>query len=238
MMRRQQGFTLLEVIIAISIFALLGLGTYKMLDSVLRTDEVTRAHERSLRELSRAFAAMDRDLAQAIGRSVRDPYGDERAGLLGELGAMDGLAAIEFTRSGWRNPMGLSRSQLQRVRWRLADKVLERVYWTVLDQAVDSQPRVQKILEGVTALEFRYLDERGEWQGQWPPAQGNSTPEENLLRLPLAVELKLEHEHYGEMTRLYRLPEPLVKEVEKPADPVKPEPEPEKPLLPDGKVKA
>jgi general secretion pathway protein J len=175
----QRGFTLLEVVIAISIFALLGLGTYRMLDSVLRTDEATRANEQSLRELTRAFAALDRDLAQAAVRSVRDPYGDERAALLGELGAIDGSAAIELTRNGWLNPMGLARAQLQRVRWRLSDKTLERVYWTVLDQAVDSQPRVQTLLAGVRALEFRYMDERGEWQGQWPPASGERTPEEN-----------------------------------------------------------
>lgn len=227
----QRGFTLLEVLIAISIFALLGMATYRMLDSVLRADEATRANEQSLRELSRTFAALDRDLAQAAARSVRDPYGDQRAALLGELGAVDGSAAIELTRNGWHNPMGLARAQLQRVRWRLADKTLERVYWAVLDQAVDSQPRVQSLLEGVRSLEFRYLDERGEWQGQWPPATGDLTPEENRLRLPMAVELKLEHERYGELTRLYRLPDPLVEEQqqappETPPAPSEPAPTP------------
>lgn len=227
----QRGFTLLEVVIAISIFALLGMATYRMLDSVLRTDEATRANEQALRELTRAFAALDRDLAQAVARSVRDPYGDQRAALLGELGAVDGSAAIEVTRSGWLNPMGLARAQLQRVRWRLADKTLERVYWTVLDQAVDSQPRVQGLLEGVSSLEFRYMDERGEWQGQWPPATSDLTPEENRLRLPMAVELKLEHERYGELTRLYRLPDPVEEEKQQ-APPENPPAPPEPAPLP------
>jgi general secretion pathway protein J len=113
----------------------------------------------------------------------------------------------------------------------LSDKTLERVYWTVLDQAVDSQPRVQTLLTGVRTLEFRYMDERGEWQGQWPPASGERTPEENRLRLPMAVELKLEHERYGELTRLYRLPEPVVEEKpqaqpETPPPPSEPSPSP------------
>lgn len=207
-MNRQRGFTLLEVMIAIGIFALLGIATYQMLDSVLKADEVTRQHEKTLRELTRAFASFDRDLAQTVARTVRDAYGDERASLLGEQGAIDGSSALEFTRAGWRNPLGQPRAQLQRVRWRLVGEQLERVYWSVLDQAVDSPPRVQKVLDGVQAIELRYMDERGQWQQQWPPAQGQLTPEQRRRLMPLAVELKIEHRHYGDLTRLYRLPEP------------------------------
>lgn len=209
----QRGFTLLELMIAIGIFALLGVGTYRLLAAVIQADEATRAHEAALRDLSRAFATLDRDLLQAMPRAVRDPYGEERAALLGELGASDGQAAVEFTRSGWRNPLGLTRAGLQRVRWRLAGERLERLYWTVLDQAVDSQPRVQKVLDGVTSLELRYLDGKGQWQGQWPPPQ-DATPgaASALALLPQAVELKLEHVRYGELVRLYRLPEAAASE--------------------------
>ena len=108
--------------------------------------------------------------------------------------------------------LGSSRSQLQRVRWRLAGSTLERVYWSVLDQAVDSPPRVQKVLEGVSSVELRYLDDKGQWQEQWPPSLGDSDPAKARGRLPVAVELKLEHRHYGGLTRLYRLPEMGVEE--------------------------
>ncbi|MGH8355671.1 MAG: type II secretion system minor pseudopilin GspJ, partial [Pseudomonas sp.] len=79
---------------------------------------------------------------------------------------------------------------------------LERVYWVVLDQAVDSQPRVQRVLEGVTALELRFLDKDGQWHNQWPP-----DPEQQPRRLPQALELKLQHRRYGQLTRLLRLPD-------------------------------
>ncbi len=42
-MRLQRGFTLLELLIAIAIFALLALATYRMFDSVMQTDQATSA---------------------------------------------------------------------------------------------------------------------------------------------------------------------------------------------------
>lgn len=204
--RLEKGFTLLELLIAISIFAVLALGTYRMLNSVLRSDEATRAQEQRLRELTRAFAAFERDLLQVSPRPIRDQHGDRRVAFLGEQEAEDGEPALELTRSGWRNPTGQPRSQLQRVRWRLAGDTLERAYWLVLDQAVDSKPRVQRVLEGVQKMQLRYLDKKGVWQPQWPPASAG-TGEKVLALLPQAVELKLEHTGYGELTRLLRLPD-------------------------------
>jgi general secretion pathway protein J len=75
----------------------------------------------------------------------------------------------------------------------------------VLDQAQDSQPRVQQALDGVQRFELRFLDEEGRWLQDWPPA--NSSADEALTQLPRAVELVVEHRHYGELRRLWRLPE-------------------------------
>lgn len=223
-MRTMRGFTLLELLIAIAIFALLGLGTYRMLDSVLQTDKVTRAHEVQLRELVRAMAAFERDVLQVQARPVRDPFGDVRAALLG-----DDLEnpSLELTRSGWRNPLGQPRADLQRVRWQLSGEQWQRQYWTVLDQAQDSQPQVQKALEGVTALQLRYLDEQGAWQTNWPPQESNQA--EALTALPQAVELVLQHRRYGEIRRLLRLPEGVPKRIQQAPqdgaqDPSRPEP--------------
>lgn len=148
-MRLQRGFTLLELLIAIAIFALLALATYRMFDSVMQTDQATRVQEQRMRELVRAMGALERDLTQAVERPVRDELGDNRGAFLSE-GENDQI--VEFTRGGWRNPLGQARSRLQRVRWSLSGETLERRYWLVLDRAQDSKPRVQQVLDGVTAL--------------------------------------------------------------------------------------
>lgn len=204
---QHRGFTLLELLIAIAIFALLALGTYRMLQSVLQSDESTRRHERQLRELTRAMAALDRDLLQAIPRTVRDAYGEPLGALISGNSLNLPQASLELTRDGWSNPLGAPRAELQRVRWQLRGEVLERQYWSVLDQTVDSAPQVQPILKGVTDLQLRFLDSEGHWQTHWPAARGEQ-PEEQLRKLlPQAVELIITHAHYGDLRRLYRLPD-------------------------------
>lgn len=201
-MKPSRGFTLLELLIAIAIFALLALATYRMLDSVLRSDAATREQEQRLRELTRAMAAFERDVLQVAARPIRDPYGESLPALQG--GGEDS-PYLELTRSGWRNPTGQPRSRLQRVRWQVSTGHWQRRYWLVLDQAPDSQPRTQDVLDGVVRMSLRYLDQENRWLDSWPPAGSDS--EEALQQLPRAVELTLEHHHYGVLRRLLRLPD-------------------------------
>lgn len=205
---------MLELLIAIAIFALLGMATYRMLEAVLSADAVTREHERQLRELTRALSAFERDVRQLVARPVRDGLGDFQPALHGS--AAD-ASALELSRLGWSNPLGQPRAELQRVRWQLSGERWQRLYWRVLDRAQDSEPQVQQALDGVESVSLRFLDRDGQWLTDWPPP--GASAEAALVALPRALELRLQHRRYGELRRLLRLTErPLEQAAEAPQD--------------------
>ncbi|MGL5610665.1 MAG: GspJ family T2SS minor pseudopilin variant ExeJ, partial [Aeromonas veronii] len=68
---RHAGFTLLEMLVAIAIFASLSMGAYQVLQGVLTSDEVAKRKEARLNELQLAFTLLERDITQMVPRSGR-----------------------------------------------------------------------------------------------------------------------------------------------------------------------
>ena len=194
------GFSLLELLVAVSVFALLGAMAYGGLESVLRADRATRAQDERLAELQLAVSILQRDLAQASTRAVRDALGDRQPALSQGQG---GLAQLELTRAGWRNPVDRLRSHLQRVRYRVEEDRLQRAFWPMLDRPPGTQPSESVLLDGVESITWRFLDGEGNWHSSWPPATASEPP---LTLLPRAVEITLELERWGEIRRLVGVP--------------------------------
>lgn len=194
---RESGFTLLELLVALSIFALLAAMAYGGLNTVLKARAETDRQAERLTQLQNTFFWLGRDMEQTVNRPVRDEYGDPQAALSGvEIGDY----RLALTHGGWRNPVDRPRSSLQRVAYGLRDEQLVRVYWNVLDRAQDSQPVENVLLDGVERLELRYLDTKKEWHDDWPPAITGTAPN---TAPPLAVEVTIETKAEGRITRLY-----------------------------------
>jgi len=198
--KHQTGFTLLELLVALGIFALLAAMAYSGLNSVMTARQITTQHAERLSQLQMAFLWLGRDIEQAVDRSIRDEYGTTRFAM---VGVETGRYQLELTRTGWRNPAGRARSSLQRVAYGLSDGNLMRVYWNVLDRAQDSKPLESVLLDGVEKLELRFLNASNKWQISWPSNQPgglvSTTP-------PRAVEITLETKAEGRITRLFRVP--------------------------------
>jgi len=193
--RNSRGFTLIELLVALVIFVLLAVMAYGGLTRVLDARDSFERHNDRLSQLQMTFMLMGRDIEQTVDRPVRDAFGDSLPALQGDD------QAVELTRDGWRNPGGFMRSQLQRVGWQLDGDRLRRLTWAVIDRAPDSEPVQPVMLDKVDSLRFRFLDEQGQWRGQWPPDVTNPSQ----LDLPQAVEVTLELEDWGEIRRLFRI---------------------------------
>lgn len=203
---RAGGFTLLEVLIAVTITAVIGLGVWQVITGVVnsrdRVDELAEQFD----GLQRAMLLLERDIIQVVNRPARDIYGDYQPALTSRQEEF----ALLLTRQGWRNPLGVSRSDLQRVAWEYTGSELRRHYWPYVDQGQEETGRDVLLLGGISRLEIRFLDNNRAWHNQWPTDEvmaglnPGSFPE---APLPLGLELTLEHERFGTLVRTFALPD-------------------------------
>ena len=192
-----RGFTLVEVLVAVFIFAVLMAAAYGSVNALLRTRDGLSAQNGRLRELQFAMGVIERDLRSTIARPVREDYGEREPAL---VGSRDALA---FTRAGYANPLGQERARLERVGYAWRDATLTRSTFTVLDRTPATAPLTRDLLADVRRIGFRYFDGQ-QWREQWPPAAVAPRP---LRALPRAVEFSIETEDFGTMLRLVDLPE-------------------------------
>lgn len=195
-----QGFTLLELLIAMSIFSLISIMSFAGLNSILFNKEVVDKELTRLSDIQRSMLNLERDINQAIDRPIRDGLGGNIPALTG--GQNIDSTILELTRNGWRNPAQQSRSQLQRVAYSLEDNQLIRLYWYHLDHLQDAEPVRRILLKGIENIEIRYLET--EWENTWPKLSNDSTPDVTSS-LPRAIEITIELKDWGKITRLFKV---------------------------------
>ncbi len=195
---RERGFTLVEIMIAVFVFSVLAATAYATLNGTVQAVEVVNAKMTRLQALQRTVLTLENDFIQLSPRPVREELATAPSPALVARAGSDYLA--EFTRGGHSNPLFLPRPSLQRVAYVLDEDVLVRLQWPVLDRPQGTEVQEVALLDGVTAVEFRYLPANGEWQDEWP---GRGASGAAALRLrPRAVEITMLLEDYGEIRRL------------------------------------
>ncbi len=195
---RVRGFTLIEMLVVFGVFALIGVISSQIVSRVIDNQRVMQERGSRLTEVQRAMHIIQRDVLQLAARPVRDQLGDPLPSLVIDA---DGL--IEFTRLGWRNPLGQARSELQRVAYVIREGDLYRVYWRVLDRTPDTEPVLQKLLGDVERLEFSALDLAGDEHSFWPLEAGDAQDPGKRLA---AIVLRMETPPFGAVERLWAVP--------------------------------
>jgi general secretion pathway protein J len=193
------GFTLLEVLVAVAIFTVIGVLAMGGYNQLVRQSEIVETGNARARAVQSAVQRMVLDFATLEPRPVREPIGETFQPALRADARNQQL--VDLTHSGWANPAGTPRSTLQRVSYRLdEDGRLLRDYWYVLDRPLSAAPVSVELLDKVESVRLRFMDSNRRWHEQWPPA-GYSGPDSMRIR-PIAVEITLELEDWGEIKRL------------------------------------
>ena len=184
------------------IFAWIGLGAYQILEQIIRAQAINQQHSSQLANIQRLSWQLSRDFRQMVERPVYDENGQLLAAV--EFEGEDSL--IEFTRNGWSNPLQWPRSDLQRVAYRIdyhpesddpesdfyRDEALYlvRLFWRVLDRAIESEPLQQAVLREVVDFRTRFWDSANE---EWSDNVVMRQVASNSLdpKLPKAVEVSI-----------------------------------------------
>lgn len=192
------GFTLLELLVALSIFSILSVMAYSGLQTVITTKQSSQLAADRIAEIQLVMMRVSNDLRQAVARKVRDQYGDFLPAM---QSGQNGDEIMACTRAGYRNPARLKRSNVQRVAYKLEQQKLIRMTWPVLDLAQDTEAMETEVLSNVESIEWRFLNDESEWVSSWPEEEEAAV----LSALPKAVELTLELQDWGKIRRLILL---------------------------------
>ena len=192
-----RGFTLVELLVAISILALIGTISYHGVKSSVDARDRIFAQNERWRALSRFFLQFEDDIVHSVGRTARTAAGENQPGVLGKAawtGADD--AQLFLARPNFMSQGDLQRSA--RVGYRLNGDRLQRLLWPVAESAPGQVPRIQTMLAGVGSIRLRYLNEYAVWRAIWPFPQ-------DVRPRPNALEISLTLDSGETITRLFSL---------------------------------
>lgn len=205
MIHRNRGFTLAEILVALTVLSIISLGCWQVTTQSLQTKKRVEERSARLREVQRGLWTVARDVNQIINRSARDPTGLREPAMTSLVPGQ----ALTFTRNGWVNPLGVRRSQLQRVAYMIeADgaggRQLVRRYWAAPDRSRYTHHREQVLIQNVDYLEIQFIDYSGTVHFHWPLEMVDvSNHKHNAI--PAGLRIRLGLSPYGEIDRLFSL---------------------------------
>ena len=190
-MKGREGFTLVEVLVSLLIFALIAAAGAAVLGLSIDNRFAIKAASDRTADLQRMRSLLKADLGQAAGRRSRGPTGRPVPQPMNGPAA-PGDPVLILTRAGWSNPGGQARPSLQRVEYRLVEEQLQRRVSSHLDGARPGPPQV--LYRGVRDLTVAFLKD-----GQEAPAY-IVTAERPL---PDAVRIRMTLDGYGAIEQLF-----------------------------------
>lgn len=235
--RAQQGFTLLEMVVAIGLSALVAAMAYQSFDGASRNAARTREVLTSLNKLDKAWQLIGQDMRNIVPINAQMPNPQVRfeAASQKTKGKETFQLIMLFSRRGWANPLGRVRSDLQQVNYRIAEGKLWRDYLPERNMPLENidfeRESFHQLLLGdeeesdipservvVTDFQLRFLsDVRIKSNGKsvlegldYSKSWDPMWPPIGVTGgapMPVAVEIAIEIEGVGRSVRLFEIPQ-------------------------------
>jgi len=181
---RASGFTLVELLVAIAIFAVLSLLGWKIFDYLLKVRDRNAQHEVQLFELQDAYQQILRDTLQII------PLSANQGGQLRPALELDNQV-LHFSKAGVTDPLKQGLSPFERIEYRYdpEQKKLYRLKYSNLNTSNREQPLSSTLLSQVEQFQIMVLTPQE--VTKWPEINIDPTKPEEFRRLPKGIKIQL-----------------------------------------------
>ncbi|KTD21263.1 GspJ family T2SS minor pseudopilin variant LspJ [Legionella londiniensis] len=197
----KQGYTLIEILIALAVFAILAAITGSAMYHAFNTRERLSEAASRINALQLTLTIIERDSEQMIDRFVLGNGLQRIPAFVGHSNYM------EFTRDGLANPDGKDkRSTLQRIAYLCQGKQLIRRGWIHLDMPNRNLFEDKILLDNLANCSFSYLNQSRQVLSEWHEGIQKNQNDEPL---PIAIRLTLDIEKLGHLSLLFIVPEAL-----------------------------
>jgi general secretion pathway protein J len=195
MIRRARGFTLVEVLVALVVLAIVAVLAYRGTAALTSGEAQLAAESARWRTLDAIFTRLEADLRQALPRPARHGARLEAAWSTQPADAA-GNTALVFSRAGPEFALEPGAAG-QRIGYRVRDGALEVLFWPQLDNLADRAPAAYALVDHVASFRVQALADDGRWSERWPTRSED--------RLPRAVRVELVLDDGLVLARLFAL---------------------------------
>ena len=181
---KSKGFTLVELLVAIAIFAVLSALGWKVFDYIVQTKDRNAVHEQRLSQLQDTYQQILRDTVQAVPLTA-NINGDIQPALVLQN------RRFNFSKTGVTDPLkeGVSPDERVEYQYRADEQKLYRLKYRNLNQTGRDQPESSVLLSDVEQFQIVVLNPNE--MTQWPDSSFDLNQIEQKQRLPKGIKINL-----------------------------------------------
>jgi len=190
-MKKRSGFTLVELLVAIAIFAVLSALGWKVFDYLIKIKERNTQHEQRLGQLQEAYQQVLRDTVQIV------PITANVAGQV-QPAVMLQNGQLTFSKAGVTDPLmqGIPPEERVEYIYKADEKKLYRYKYKNLNQTGNDQPETSVLLDSVDQFQIMLLNPNE--MAQWPEVvlSENDVTQAKILPHGLKINLTVNEVSY------------------------------------------
>ena len=179
-----KGFTIIEVLVSLAILSMIALVSSNILKSSLVTEQQTKQHLDSIKELNLASTIVRRDIRQIVNVSSKDFYGND---MYGTFISPINSQSLMFS----SNVKSLSDeiSPIKRIQYELVDGTLNRKQFFSSNPYEPDDYTNTELINNIDYIEFTYLYENS-WHESWPISLITSKKIPTLIKIEFSKQNK------------------------------------------------